>query len=676
MDGVDFTRQDVEATLEVSPWELRDAFTAEIDPDSMAETAALYARAAGEAEGAGDLAAAAARAGEEAGRLDGASLVDGRERIDASERDLHGNGAELDRVTGLLVRAMNRALDAVDEVNGPMDGPDGLDAYLAAQVEQARQELADTPLLESNPYDGDLLTPGTGGALSRTALIRLRHLTAVADRARETAGDMTEAITQYRRRLLEYGEELSDADYDITEGPLGLWTTGGMAEFAAGQVARELDSGHPDPEVLARYTETLETIGLRLYDPITGLPLSGVRLTAGELAYLERFYAALGADDLAALGALAGGPLALDPARRDPLTDALTRVADGIVMLTDPAVGGSPDRMPAAVSAYLDVADDPAPARNTDGLTPERFEDFGRLMAAASHEPGTELGRELAAQRTVRALWAAQDTTLVEFDGEMLGDPEARAAREEELRRAFAAMDPAARAEFWAAHRDALVDAGLFAAPLDRHWAEAAGPYDVQEPLVRDYGLEGELSAGATVADVFGYDHAARMLNHYLDGSGKPVGVDVDDMLKVSPVVNQAVERAVAENREEWVRQATEAFRANGGRPVSVPVRSGAAGFEFDDQDWYLALAHAELDVAGVVVVEPGADGRPEARLDYQVNVWDRYNWDDGKVAEFGPITIHSHDIGRLHSTGLAQDFDVRGSSSVRQSPLPLDGDD
>ncbi|MDT0318599.1 hypothetical protein [Streptomyces millisiae] len=664
---VDFTREDVEAALGRSPWRRRESFVDEIDPESMADTAATYARAAAEAGEAGELAEAATRAGEDAARLDGEAVVDGAERIDATARGLQGNGADLDRVTGLLVRAMNRALDAVDEVNALVVGPTGLDAYFTEQLEGARREFAETPPLEAGAFGDDALpAPGAGGALSRPALIRLRHLTAVVDRAGETAREMGEAITQYRRRLAEYGAELGDLDYDVTDGPLGLWTTSGMAGFAADEVSRELASGSPDPAALRRHTETLAAIGLQLYDPLTGRPLSGARLDAGQLAYLEGFYARLDARELAALGALAGGPLALDPARGAPLADALARVADGIVMLTDPAVGGGRDRLPAGALAFLGVNDDPElPPRDTGGLGRERFEDFGRLMDAATHPPAADLDRELRTQRTVVALWASHEA----------GDAgvEVRAEREAALRSAFAEMDPGARASFWSAHRAALTDAGLLSAPPDRRYDEGAGAYDVAEPLVRDYALQTELEAGGTVAEALGYEDAAGLLDHYLDGSGSPLDVDVDSMLQDSAVVGRAVDTAVSAKREEWAREATEAFRESGGRPVAFPVRTGTRGFEFDDADWRLAMGHAELDVAGVVTVEPGPTGRPEARLDYQVNVWDRYNWDDGKVAKIGWLTFDNADIGRLHSTGLAQDYDVRGRSTVRRTPLSVD---
>ncbi|MFE4690340.1 hypothetical protein ACFRH6_09825 [Streptomyces sp. NPDC056749] len=70
-----------------------------------------------------------------------------------------------------------------------------------------------------------------------------------------------------------------------------------------------------------------------------------------------------------------------------------------------------------------------------------------------------------------------------------------------------------------------------------------------------------------------------------------------------------------------------------------------------------------------MVTVSPGDGGKPQVSLDYQVNVWDRYNWDSGKSTTFpGGVTIPDDDMGRLHKGGFAQEFDLRGSSTYTQN--------
>ncbi|WP_258036754.1 hypothetical protein [Streptomyces sp. SM10] len=72
-----------------------------------------------------------------------------------------------------------------------------------------------------------------------------------------------------------------------------------------------------------------------------------------------------------------------------------------------------------------------------------------------------------------------------------------------------------------------------------------------------------------------------------------------------------------------------------------------------------------------MVTVSPGDGGKPQVSLDYQVNVWDRYNWGSGKSTTFpGGVTIPDDDMGRLHKVGFAQEFDMRGSSGTYTQDL------
>ncbi|GAA3219519.1 hypothetical protein GCM10020256_24620 [Streptomyces thermocoprophilus] len=93
-------------------------------------------------------------------------------------------------------------------------------------------------------------------------------------------------------------------------------------------------------------------------------------------------------------------------------------------------------------------------------------------------------------------------------------------------------------------------------------------------------------------------------------------------------------------------------------------------GYTHSDRNWYLAVGSAQTNTTGVITVVPGTDGRPKVSLDYQVNVWDRYNWDPGKATPIGPTTVTDADMARLHRTGLAKEFDMRGSGTVQHYDL------
>ncbi|MFD9161517.1 hypothetical protein ACFVZ8_05805 [Streptomyces sp. NPDC059558] len=114
-------------------------------------------------------------------------------------------------------------------------------------------------------------------------------------------------------------------------------------------------------------------------------------------------------------------------------------------------------------------------------------------------------------------------------------------------------------------------------------------------------------------------------------------------------------------------------YERNGGRPVVIPVETRNEGYYFGDaadRNWYYAVGGAQSNVTGVMTVTPGADGKPVVGLDYQVNVWDRYNWDEGKGVTIGKFEIPDGEPSQQHKVGLAQEFNMAGSSSVKHYEL------
>ncbi|WP_129842969.1 hypothetical protein [Streptomyces sp. RFCAC02] len=441
MPDFSFSSDEVEEVAKNKPWTRQREFSDEIDPEHMADTATVYARAAGEADGAGDLARHATEVAFEGGALNGESLVDDEGRIDATTRGLSGNGRDMDTVVGYLVGAMNRALAAEEEVSGLILGDGGLEEarsrHITAAISewdgwQSALEAAVSTPVESTimpridsvdvSYRGRTLTltpthPNAGqnvyslpGHLADE--IRQRHLRDCADDAERTYADIDDAIEAYRTRLAEYGGELGELGYDLSEGPLGLFTSEDQAVWTADMLAAELDKENPDPEALRRYTETLESIALGIWDnPANADGDPGRPLTEAERAYLSAFYGRLDADDLVALGRLAddGG------AGRT----AAERAANGLTMLLDWRVGGynpetDPDRIPDAVRPFIydyrdsDLFDPGFPVSFYDDL--DEFNAFGALMGSATVAPGDEFGRDMA-----EAALEVQDRTNVQY---------------------------------------------------------------------------------------------------------------------------------------------------------------------------------------------------------------------------------------------------------------------
>ncbi|MGP3966821.1 DUF2515 family protein [Streptomyces sp. 6N223] len=261
-----FTRDEVEATAgDKKPWTRQTEFDNEINPEDIAGVAAAYGRAAAEARGAQDLAQRATQISERAGGLDGSSLVDGEARIDETRGGLQDGGADVDAVVGHLVYAMNLALAAQDDVRGLIHNPRGLETRYANHLRAATDEwngwvgslndalaessgqiwFTEQPPPPTVSHNGETLqaslTPG-GWALpdSLAERIRTKHLQLAANDASATWDDIDAEIQRYRQRMTERADELRRLGYDVSGGPLGLFTNDEMARWVNDQAFLEL----------------------------------------------------------------------------------------------------------------------------------------------------------------------------------------------------------------------------------------------------------------------------------------------------------------------------------------------------------------------------------------------------------------------------------------------------
>ncbi|WP_129840526.1 hypothetical protein [Streptomyces sp. RFCAC02] len=450
MPILSFTRDEVEAKAGVKPWKDQVTFHDEINPDEMADTAAVYARAAGEASDTGELATEASHIGADAGGINGEEMVDDEGRIDLTSRGLQGNGEDMDTVVEYVVRAMNRALDADEEVHDVIFEPaNGLDKKYTDRLQDAIDEwngwqsaleaklapTRDLPLLTAQypvsvEYGGEtrwaipMVTNGKHVYSLPAGLdtdIRNKHLALAAGDAKTAAGDIDEAIEAYRKKLGEYGQELGTLGYDLSDGPLGLWTTDGMADYAAEQVEYLLAHRPTDPaeldawiDQLDMWTEGLGSIALGIENPDD--PDSPLRdLTAAERAYLEQFLGHFDKDEIVALGELVSGK-GLDPGDAGRQFSSLQRIANGFNMLFNPEIGGvdistqaGRDALPPGLKHFLDGPSEALIEGMAKNMVPngggpddsywdalKEFNAFGELMGTASIAPGHSFGSELA----------------------------------------------------------------------------------------------------------------------------------------------------------------------------------------------------------------------------------------------------------------------------------------
>jgi hypothetical protein len=229
-------------------------------------------------------------------------------------------------------------------------------------------------------------------------------------------------------------------------------------------------------------------------------------------------------------------------------------------------------------------------------------------------------------------------------------------------------LDPVTRGVLLQEKGDELREAGIMGPLYKWHAPDAgSGSFNTEKPTAQDLWYLARAEAIAAGGDFTGETAASRNMEHYLAKTGEPLDLDIDRILQDDSGFRDDVATHIAQNQDAWRRQGIDAFeKAGGNKTVVVPVESHAVGRTFQSDEWFHAIGSHQQNVSGMVVVSPGKDGKPNITLDYQANVWDRYNWDAGKSTTFpGGVVIPDAEMGRLHKTGLAQEFDMRGSSST-----------
>lgn len=85
--------------------------------------------------------------------------------------------------------------------------------------------------------------------------------------------------------------------------------------------------------------------------------------------------------------------------------------------------------------------------------------------------------------------------------------------------------------------------------------------------------------------------------------------------------------------------------------------------FSEEVRDWYVRLTPTGQAATDRILERLASQGN---MLHYQVHVADRYNWDGNKATTILGMTITDKQLQELHQTGLAQEYDLVGESSVR----------
>lgn len=188
-----------------------------------------------------------------------------------------------------------------------------------------------------------------------------------------------------------------------------------------------------------------------------------------------------------------------------------------------------------------------------------------------------------------------------------------------------------------------------------------AGEWGSRTPGVGNTLFEGLAAAGALGAAASDkFPHGGEFLAHYLSNLGGTKVVSSEQVVGDVPALRTAIEQQIDVEVAELTRL----------REYGKPIPFATDWREFNitpalDGDWHLAIGNVQHSATGVATVLPPTEpgGQPTVSIDYEVHLYDRYNFDheEGKAATVLGIPLRDTDFLQLHLTGLAREFDVVG---------------
>ncbi len=184
--------------------------------------------------------------------------------------------------------------------------------------------------------------------------------------------------------------------------------------------------------------------------------------------------------------------------------------------------------------------------------------------------------------------------------------------------------------------------------------------YDVLEPTWEDQRRRNQMRNVVVLGlAAKGWDHAAFLLQHFLDNSGKTVEAPVDTMLDDVPQFQRDVDSTLDD-----VRKGPDGPFTTEWSSTAPNLKDKGNG----NLDWYYALNHFQYRLVGEKV---------NGQIEYHVEIQKRYDWgipsehraDLAQESMLLDVHYEQADIARLNSVGLARDFDVKGTSKTTTVP-------
>ena len=177
-----------------------------------------------------------------------------------------------------------------------------------------------------------------------------------------------------------------------------------------------------------------------------------------------------------------------------------------------------------------------------------------------------------------------------------------------------------------------------------------AGVWGSTPPTLRMYGLKALIMSGVAIS-WFAYPDAADHLMHYFGISGR------DQTVRLQQMIDDVGSAKRLQKSEIEMAQAFVESLADGKYSITSGSASRGYNLKSESENWYYAVGGYKAWGKGTATV-----CKDKYSIEFEYKFYDRYNWDSGKAATIGGVTVTDAFMGEFHRQGSAKEFDMRGS--------------
>ncbi len=159
---------------------------------------------------------------------------------------------------------------------------------------------------------------------------------------------------------------------------------------------------------------------------------------------------------------------------------------------------------------------------------------------------------------------------------------------------------------------------------------------------------------------MIGVDAAKNMFQYFRNTGDDPV-IDLAGMLKDVPSTRELFQQELdaAKKFVETLPVGTHAITSDA---VSHGYHTKA-----ESTNWYFAVGGYAVWGKGMADVTR-VGGAPSCRLDFDLKVFDRYNWDGGKKVTLFGVTVTDEFMAEFHRQGFAREFKCVGAVTSKHA--------